>query len=112
MFKKKSKRSGIKLAESSVLLFKKAVQKLPVDVNEGQIQSLIEAIECTNYGATEHVVVKRNLSPGLYVVISGKVEAVSNSGVAVRLIKKGDFFGELSTFFGIPAPITVRAQEG
>jgi CRP-like cAMP-binding protein len=113
MFKRKSKRNESKLPESNIVLFRKAVQRLPYDLNESQIQALIKVIEYINLETTEHVVVKRNMSPGLYVVVSGKVEAVSsNGGIALRLIKKGDLFGEISTFFGSNCPVTIRAQEG
>ncbi|CAB3977483.1 Hypothetical predicted protein [Paramuricea clavata] len=113
MFKRKSKRNESKIPGSNIVLFKKAVQRLPFDLNESQIQALIKVIEYINLETTEHVVVKRNMSPGLYVVVSGKVEAVnSNGGIALRLIKKGDFFGEVSTFFGSNCPVTIRGQEG
>ena len=112
MFKRKSKRNENKLTESNILLFKKAVQKLPFDISEKQIEVLMKAVEHVILDTSEHVVIKRNKSPGLYIVISGKVEAVSsNGGIALRLIKKGDFLGELSTFFGINCPVTVRAHQ-
>ncbi len=113
MFKRKSKRTESKVTEDNILLFKKAVQKLPYDITESQIKALRKAIEYINLETTEHVVIKRNMSPGLYVVVSGKVEAVSsNIGIALRLLKKGDFFGEVSTFFSTNSPVTVRAQAG
>jgi signal-transduction protein with cAMP-binding, CBS, and nucleotidyltransferase domain len=112
MFKRKSKRNENRVAEGNILLFKKAVQKLPFDISESQIKSLIKAIECINLETTERVVIKRIMSPGLYIVVSGIVEAISNGGIALRRIKKGDFFGDVSTFFGTNSPVTVRAQEG
>ena len=112
MFKRKSKRTDSKLPDSSILLFKKAVQKLPYDINDTRIHALIKAIEHISLETTESVVSKRNKSPGLYVVVSGKVEAISSGGVALRFLKKGDFFGEISTFWGTNCPITIRGQEG
>ena len=112
MFKRKSKRNENKVAEGNILLFKNALQKLPLDVSERQVKALIKVIEYTKLQTTERIVIKRIMSPGLYIVVSGIVEAISNSGIALRRIKKGDFFGDVSTFFGTNSPVTVRAQEG
>lgn len=113
MFKRKSKRSESKISENNILLFRNAVQNLPVEVNESEIQVLIKTIEHVSLEGTECVVIKRNMSPGLFVVVSGKVEAVNSNGrVSLRLLKKGDVFGEISTFFGTSCPVTIKAQEG
>ena len=112
MFKRKNKRNDSKLPDSSILLFKNAVQKLPYDINDTNIQALIKAVEHISLETTEHIVLKRNISPGLYVVASGKVETISSGGLALRFIKKGDFFGEISTFWGTNCPVTIRGHEG
>ena len=112
MFKRKGKRDEVKLPENVLALFKRAVLKLPFDLNEEQIQRLLKVIERVSLESTERLVVKGSKSPGLYVIVSGQVEAISNDGIALRVDKNGEFFGDVSTFFDITSPVTVRAYEG
>ena len=112
MFKRKGKHEEVKLPENVLALFKRAVLKLPYDLNEEKIQRLLKVIEHVSLESTERLVVKGSKSPGLYVMVSGQVEAISNNGVALRVVKNGDFFGDVSTFFEVTSPVTVRAYEG
>ena len=113
MFKRKGKNEKGKLPENVLILFKRALFKLPYDLNDKQIDGFVKAAELTTLDTTERLVVKGAKSPGLFVPVSGKVEAINSTGkIALRLVKKGDFFGDVSAFFGVPCPVSVRAYEG
>lgn len=112
-FKRKGKREEVKLPENILRLFKAAVLKLPFNLDDEKLKSLIRTVEYVTLDTTERMAVKGRKSPGLYITVSGRVEAISNNaGIALRVFKKGDFFGDVSTFFDIPCPVSVRVHEG
>lgn len=114
MFKRRNKRGGNKFSEKDIFILKRVIINLPFDnIDESRFQSLLKNVERVNVKETQVVLDKGKLSPGLYIVAAGQVEGISVKGrLAIRFFRPADFFGDISTFFSIPSPLTVSAKEG
>ena len=114
MFKRRNKRGGNKFSEKDIFILKRVIINLPFDnIDESRFQSLLKNVERVNVKETQVVLDKGKLSPGLYIVAAGQVEGISVKGrLAIRFFRPADCFGDISTFFSIPSPLTVSAKEG
>jgi CRP/FNR family transcriptional regulator, cyclic AMP receptor protein len=84
-------------------------------LNRGQLESLSRSFVPRNYAAGEEIVTQGKGGIGLYILVSGKAEAVHTRGdgtqAVVNTFRPADFFGELAMLSDEPRTATVVALE-
>jgi CRP/FNR family cyclic AMP-dependent transcriptional regulator len=84
-------------------------------LNRGQLESLARSLVPRDYVAGEEIVTQGKGGIGLYIVVSGKTEAVhtraDGTKAVVNTFGPGDFFGELAMLNDEPRTATVVALE-
>jgi CRP/FNR family cyclic AMP-dependent transcriptional regulator len=85
------------------------------NLNKGQLQSLAKSVAPRHYAAGEELVTQGKGGIGLFVVVSGKAEAVhtrlDGTRVVVNTFGPTDFFGELAMLNDEPRTASVVALE-
>jgi CRP/FNR family cyclic AMP-dependent transcriptional regulator len=84
-------------------------------LNRGQLESLAKSLVPRDYATGEEIVTQGKGGIGLYIVVSGKAEAVhrraDGTKAVVNAFGPGDFFGELAMLNDEPRTATVVALE-
>ena len=84
-------------------------------LNKGQIESLARSLVARQYAAGENIVTQGKGGIGLFIVMSGKAEAVhlraDGTQAVVNAFGPADFFGELAMLNDEPRTATVVAVE-
>ena len=63
------------------------------------------------YKKNEHIFKEGDKGESFYLIKSGSVNCITSNGVCVRVIKKGEYFGENSILFDSNRSLTVYANE-
>eukprot|EP00111_Clytia_hemisphaerica_P004517 TCONS_00012920-protein len=87
------------------------MQRLPITIYNENVQQLrYEVVEKTYPPGT--VIIKEGDKPlGIFVVIKGIFNVIGSDGkTVIRQLKRGDFFGELSSLYGKPCTCTVSVD--
>ncbi len=81
------------------------------NLGESEIRDLVAFLRLEKF--TEDDVVIRKGEPGrnLYIIVSGKVEVVSDDGMSIAFMGTGDVFGEMSLLSGDPVGATIKVVE-
>jgi glucose-6-phosphate 1-dehydrogenase len=60
----------------------------------------------------EQIIKKGDIGREMYVLARGEVEVLDDAGKVVKVLKDGDFFGEIGVLTSMPRTATVRAKTG
>jgi CRP-like cAMP-binding protein len=84
-------------------------------LNKKQLQGLARSLVTREYAAGDEIVTQGEGGIGLFIVVSGKAEAVhtraDGSRVVVNTFGPTDFFGELAVLNDVPRTASVIATE-
>lgn len=89
------------------------LNKLPVVFDQRVRDEVVRRVELIQTEDTARILLKKGHDPpGIYVLLSGNVNVVSESQEFVlRKIKEGDCFGEVSVLFNIKCTADVRTVD-
>ena len=89
------------------------LNKLPVVFDQRVRDEVVRRVELVQTEDTARILLKKGHDPpGIYVLLSGNVNVVSESQEFVlRKIKEGDCFGEVSVLFNIKCTADVRTVD-
>ncbi|PZU98836.1 MAG: small-conductance mechanosensitive channel [Pseudanabaena sp.] len=100
-------------AQGTSKKFTESLQSLPAFVPLQNPDSAADGIDLQHYGAGEKVIWQGSHNNALYIVIAGSavMTVVDRDRLEHELlvIKKGEFFGEMTLFSDEPSPISVTA---
>lgn len=90
-----------------------ALREVPsfAGVDEGMLLAIIGDSANLYWPAGSVVFGRGTPADGLYIVLSGRVRVVTDSGTTVAELGTGDFFGELSLLLGTTHQHEVRVDE-
>lgn len=88
------------LTSEAVEALENCFQTFPLNIKDAQRETLIREVEVKRFTRAKIVLKKGEQSDGIYVVVSGRVQLVTENGaVVLKEIVGGDFFGEVSVIF-------------
>jgi CRP/FNR family transcriptional regulator, cyclic AMP receptor protein len=76
-----------------------------------QIKDLISFIRLKQYQKGEDIIRKGDPGRNLFIILSGMVEVLGESGINIAFLGKGEIFGEMSLLSGDPVGATIKAVE-
>ncbi|KXJ23735.1 cGMP-dependent protein kinase, isozyme 1 [Exaiptasia diaphana] len=98
------------LSQEARTKFQNWLEKFPFDLKSPQIQSVLNASRVLDVESSKVLLRKGEIPAGLYVVVSGKFEVLSEGeNFVLREIGEGDCFGEVSVMYNTKCTATVRA---
>jgi CRP-like cAMP-binding protein len=97
------------MAETNELVASLAGLALFADLREPDLEAIADPDNERRFGAGERVLRKGMSGSGFYVILDGEV-AVEIAGSEPRALRRGDFFGEVSTLLGAKPTADVVAR--
>lgn len=90
--------------------FQNWMKRFPFDLKSPQTQGVLNALRVLDVESSKVLLRKGENAAGLYVVVSGKFEVLSQGEKFVlREIGEGDCFGDVSVMYNAECTATVRA---
>ena len=80
-------------------------------LQDDDLLDLATMLEFKDYPWGFPIVQKGDPGVNLYIIVSGKVEAIDSEGITLAEMSSGDVFGEMSLLSGDPVTITIIASE-
>ncbi|GBC61078.1 hypothetical protein DENIS_2038 [Desulfonema ishimotonii] len=79
--------------------------------DEESVRHLVSLLKMKRYESGDVILTKGEPGKNLYIIISGRVDVLADSGIRIAGLGKGEVFGEMSLISGGPVSATVRAIE-
>lgn len=81
------------------------------NLDEDEIRLLVSFLKVSKHPADEILLKKGEPGKRLYVIVKGGVNVISEDGMSIAILGKGEVFGEMSLLSGDPIGATVKALE-
>jgi CRP/FNR family transcriptional regulator, cyclic AMP receptor protein len=78
-------------------------------VSERRLRRLVRAATFAEYAVGETILARGERSDSLYVILGGVAKQLRNR--SARILRTGDYFGELASIDGVPRSATVAATQ-
>ncbi|KAK2558016.1 hypothetical protein P5673_019584 [Acropora cervicornis] len=101
------------LTSDAINTLTNCLKELPIALDQRVTDEVVRRVELVQIEDTARTLLKKDHDPpGIYVLLSGNVEVVSEGQKFVlRRIKEGDCFGEVSVLFNIKCTADVKAVD-
>ncbi|MGB0723026.1 MAG: glucose-6-phosphate dehydrogenase [Gammaproteobacteria bacterium] len=88
------------------------LEQLPLfqDADPQLLNSVILALHSKAVEAGEVIIRKGDVAGEMYLICRGEVEVLDDSGVPLKVLRDGDFFGEVALLMCTPRIATIRAR--
>jgi glucose-6-phosphate 1-dehydrogenase len=74
------------------------------------LNSIIMALRSESAEAGEIIIQKGDIANEMYLICSGEVAVLDSAGEEIKILKDGDFFGEIGLLISSPRTATIRAN--
>ena len=74
------------------------------------LRSVIMALRPMTVASGNIIIKEGEVADEMYLICRGEVEVVNKSGDITKLLKDGDYFGEIGLLMSIPRVATIRAK--
>ena len=99
------------LTPEAVEKLETCLQNFPFSINDDQRESMIRSVAVKQFTTPEIILKKGEETQGIYIVVSGRVQVVSeNQAFVLREVSEGDYFGEVSVLFKTKCTADVRVD--
>lgn len=103
-------KTSSKLPEESRQILEEWLKNVPFSLSPSQKQGIFDAVQLLDVETPRTLIKKGEDAVGIFVVLSGKIEVVSEGHkYVIREVPKGDCFGEVSLMYGTKCTADVRA---
>ncbi len=80
-------------------------------LTEDNIRDLVSFLRLDKYEEGDIILRKGEPGRSLFILVSGRVEVVSDDGMSIAFMDSGDVFGEMSLLSGDPVGATIKVVE-
>ncbi|MCP4106812.1 MAG: cyclic nucleotide-binding domain-containing protein [Desulfobacteraceae bacterium] len=81
------------------------------NLTETEIKDIVSFLKLEKFDEDDIILRKGEPGRNLFIIVSGRVEVVSDDGMTIAFMGKGEVFGEMSLLSGDPVGATVKSVE-
>lgn len=101
------------ITEKDIGVASKLLSQFPIfqSLDEADIKKLIPMLKLKKFPKGATLLKKGDPGTNLYIILSGKAEVLMDDGITLRVMERGEVFGEISLLIGTPVGATIRVGE-